>query len=97
VSVAIYARCSTEDQNPDMQLAELREFAERRGWEIYGQYVDVGQSGGSRSRPELDRLLMHAKRRFFDVVWSGGSTVSLARSSSCSSRSRSSRRWASTS
>ena len=34
--VAIYARVSTLiGQSPEMQLAELREYASRRGWEIY--------------------------------------------------------------
>ena len=39
--VGIYARVSTLiGQSPEMQLAELREYASRRGWEIYGEYVD---------------------------------------------------------
>jgi DNA invertase Pin-like site-specific DNA recombinase len=33
--VALYARVSTADQNPTMQLDELREFAARRGWIIF--------------------------------------------------------------
>jgi predicted site-specific integrase-resolvase len=33
--IAIYARVSTlHNQNPEMQLAELREYAVRRGWEV---------------------------------------------------------------
>jgi predicted site-specific integrase-resolvase len=33
--IAIYARVSTlHNQNPEMQLAELREYAARRGWEV---------------------------------------------------------------
>jgi DNA invertase Pin-like site-specific DNA recombinase len=44
--VALYARVSTyAGQNPQMQLNELREFRERRAWEIAGEYVDVGVSG----------------------------------------------------
>ena len=40
---ALYARVSTHaGQNPEMQLAELREYCQRRGWEIAGEYV--GQS-----------------------------------------------------
>ena len=39
--VAIYARVSTlKDQNPEMQLRELREFAGHRGWEIVDLYTD---------------------------------------------------------
>jgi len=42
---AVYARVSTHDkQDPEMQLRELREFCQRRGWEIEGEYVDAGVS-----------------------------------------------------
>ncbi len=50
--VAIYARVSTlHNQNPEMQLAELREHAGRRGWEVTAEYVDLGVSGSRESRP----------------------------------------------
>jgi DNA invertase Pin-like site-specific DNA recombinase len=54
-----------------MQTRELREYAERRGWKIAGEYVDVGISGTKEKRPELDRLIGDAHRRRFDavVVW----------------------------
>jgi len=71
--VAIYARVSTTDkgQDPEMQLRELREFCQRRGWEIAAEYTDVGISGAKDRRPELDRLMQDARRRRFDVlaVW----------------------------
>ena len=51
-----------------MQLAELREYASRRGWEIIGEYVDEGVSGSKESRPELNRLMADAHRRQFDIV-----------------------------
>src|ERR1051326_4948895 len=66
--VAIYARVSTADQNCEMQLRELREYVERRGWTVYGEYVDTGWSGAKASRPELDRLMKDAGLRRFDVV-----------------------------
>jgi DNA invertase Pin-like site-specific DNA recombinase len=67
--VAIYARVSTLNghQDPEMQLAELREFAARRGWIVFSEYVDRG-SGSKDSRPELNRLTADAHRRHFDVV-----------------------------
>jgi DNA invertase Pin-like site-specific DNA recombinase len=54
-----------------MQLRELREYCQRRGWSVAGEYVDVGISGTKEKRPELDRLLAEAHRRRFDaiVVW----------------------------
>jgi len=68
--VALYARVSTSNghQDPEMQLAELREYADRRGWEIVGEYTDQGVSGSKDSRPELNRLMADAHRRRFDVV-----------------------------
>lgn len=54
-------------QNPEMQLVELREYASRRGWHIYGAYTDR-TSGAKESRPELDRLLTDARRRRFDII-----------------------------
>jgi DNA invertase Pin-like site-specific DNA recombinase len=66
---AIYARVSTLiGQSPEMKLAELREYASRRGWEIYGEYVDSGISGSKESRPELNRLMSDVHLRRFDVV-----------------------------
>jgi len=67
---AIYARVSTlnSGQSPEMQLRELREYAERRGWTFVVEYVDAGVSGAKDSRPELDRMMADANRRKFDVV-----------------------------
>src|ERR1700692_476368 len=71
--VGVYARVSTvgHGQSCDMQLLELRHYAAARGWEIAGEYVDVGVSGTKERRPELDRLMADAHRRRFDavVVW----------------------------
>ena len=62
--VALYARVSTLNlQHPEMQLAELREYASRRGWKIVGEYVDEGVSGSKESRPELNRLMADVHRR----------------------------------
>jgi len=68
---AIYARVSTTDQNCEMQLQELREYCERRGWPVAGEYVDSGVSGTKRSRPELDRMMQDARKHLVDcvIVW----------------------------
>jgi DNA invertase Pin-like site-specific DNA recombinase len=67
--VALYARVSTlSGQNPEMQLAELREYASLRGWAIANEYVDRGVSGAKESRPALNKLMADAHRRKFDAV-----------------------------
>ena len=67
--VALYARVSTlNNQDPEMQLAELREYAGRRGWEIVEEFTDQGVSGSKESRPALNRLMADACRRRFDAV-----------------------------
>ena len=65
---AIYARVSTQDQNCEMQVRELREYSVRRGWDVVAEYVDTGWSGAKASRPELDRLMKDAALRRFDAV-----------------------------
>ena len=66
---AIYARVSTRDkgQDADLQLRELREYAQQRGWAATSEYVE-GISGSKDSRPELNRLMLDAKQRRIDCV-----------------------------
>jgi DNA invertase Pin-like site-specific DNA recombinase len=55
-------------QDPELQLSELREYATRRGWEIAEIYTDNGVSGSKDSRPALNRLMADAGQRKFDTV-----------------------------
>ena len=66
--VAIYARVSTKDQEPETQLRQLREFAARRGWDVHAEHVDHGVSGAKRTRPGLDALMADVRARRVDVV-----------------------------
>jgi DNA invertase Pin-like site-specific DNA recombinase len=66
--VALYARVSTTDQRPEVQLDALREYASARGLEVVQEYIDHGVSGTKDRRPALDALLADAKRRRFDGV-----------------------------
>ncbi len=68
MKAAIYARVSTEQQETDNQLNDLREFCKRSGWEIYKEYVDKGVSGTRLSRPEYDNLFADSSKKLFDVV-----------------------------
>lgn len=56
--VAVYARVSTlhHDQNPEVQLTELRRYCTSRNWVIKEEIVDHGFSGNTNSRPGLKRL-----------------------------------------
>ena len=55
-NVVIYARVSTDEQNPDAQLRDLREYAGNRGWKSVKEYVDLGVSGAKDSRPKWNEL-----------------------------------------
>jgi DNA invertase Pin-like site-specific DNA recombinase len=67
-------RVSTVDQTTANQERELREIADRAGWEIVKIYKDHGISGakGRDKRPAFDALCKAASAREFDVVmaWS---------------------------
>jgi len=64
-------RVSTIDQKPDLQINELRAYAERAGLQIVNEYLDVAVSGKKQGRPQLDALMGAARDRVFDqvLVW----------------------------
>lgn len=72
ILAALYARVSTKDkdQDPEMQLKELRNYCSLRGWEIAHEYVDVGFSGSSADRPQFDEMMGDATswKHKFDVI-----------------------------
>ena len=74
--VALYARVSTDGQSVENQLRELRQVAQRHGWQIVGEYVDRGISGakGRDGRPQFNAILNGVARKDFDLVaaWSVG-------------------------
>jgi DNA invertase Pin-like site-specific DNA recombinase len=67
--LALYARVSTSNgqQDPEMQLRELREYAQRREFQIVKEYTD-NVSGSLESRPALNQLRIDAGQRCFDAV-----------------------------
>src|SRR6266403_2158286 len=69
--IGIYARVSTKDQSCELQVRDLRTYCTARGFDLVGEYIDVGQSGAKDSRPELNKLMTDARKRQFDaiVVW----------------------------
>ena len=56
MKAAIYGRVSTigKGQDVDLQLRDLRGYAQARGWEIFREYIDNGVSGRKDKRPALD-------------------------------------------
>jgi DNA invertase Pin-like site-specific DNA recombinase len=66
--VAIYARVSTTEQDPEVQLLQLHEEVTRRGWTLAGEYVDHGVSGAKDRRPKLDAMLEDVRLRRVDIV-----------------------------
>lgn len=69
---AIYARFSTELQNPLStadQITLCREYARREGFHVVAAYEDAGISGAAiQNRPGLINLLDDAKAGKFDAV-----------------------------
>jgi DNA invertase Pin-like site-specific DNA recombinase len=65
---ALYARVSTNGQDPTVQFLELREFCHRRGFQIAAEFVDKGVSGSREQRPALDRLMVACRKRHVDAV-----------------------------
>jgi DNA invertase Pin-like site-specific DNA recombinase len=70
---AVYVRVSTtsHNQDPEMQLGDLRPFISARGWHLLEEpYVDR-MTGSKEFRPALNRLMTDARQRKFDVliVW----------------------------
>jgi DNA invertase Pin-like site-specific DNA recombinase len=65
--IAIYGRVSTDKQDTENQLIQLRECAPTQGWQIVQEYVDV-ESGSKSDRPEFQRMFREAAQRKFDLV-----------------------------
>jgi DNA invertase Pin-like site-specific DNA recombinase len=68
--VAIYARVSTGEQNPELQLRELRDYAERRGFIAHREYVEkvTGDLRRRKRAPEFEAMMADARRGRFDCV-----------------------------
>jgi DNA invertase Pin-like site-specific DNA recombinase len=65
--IGVYARVSTPDQEPEIQLNKLRRYALDRGVEAR-EFTDHGVSGARDSRPALDALLVAVRRREVSAV-----------------------------
>ncbi len=65
--IAAYVRVSRDDQHPEAQLQELRDYAARRNVELV-EYTDHGISGRKDRRPALDALMKACRAREVSAV-----------------------------
>jgi DNA invertase Pin-like site-specific DNA recombinase len=66
--IGIYLRVSTSEQSTELQLREINQFLDARGWQNREIYEDSGLSGANSNRPQLKRLLSDVKQRKIDIV-----------------------------
>lgn len=69
--VAIYARYSTDMQNPksaEDQVRECHTHAERQGWKVVETFQDRGISGATTQRPGYQALLSTVHANAADIV-----------------------------
>jgi site-specific DNA recombinase len=71
--VRLYARVSTQEQavegvSIEAQLAHPKAYAVSQNWQITGEDVDGGYSGGSDDRPGLRHLLIGARKGEFNII-----------------------------
>ena len=68
MKTALYARVSTDKQENLNQLAQLREFASKMGWEIVAEYVDKVTGSGKKERPQFEKMMLAASQKQFDML-----------------------------
>lgn len=68
MKAVIYARVSTDDQNYENQIRELREWISKRGWELVTIYAENESAFTANHQREWSRLKQDALKRKFDVV-----------------------------
>ncbi len=56
------------DQNPEIQVNELRRYCQSRSWPITHEIVDHGYTGANEQRPGLKQLLQLVRSREVDAV-----------------------------
>ncbi len=66
--IAIYARVSTDKQDNDNQLFQLRDFAYKQSWIVVAEYIDTVSGSGKKERPQFKRMMLEASQRRFDLL-----------------------------
>lgn len=63
----LYVRVSTDKQEAENQLIQLKEYCSRVGYVIVNEYVDV-MSGVETRRPAYNLMFDDASKKLFDVL-----------------------------
>ena len=63
-----YSSHAQKDASIEQQFRECRQYAERKGLEIIGEYADHALSGQTDQRPEFQRMIRDSKRGRFQYV-----------------------------
>ena len=67
--VCLYCRVSTTDrQDVNRQVNELKEVVDNNGWILTDIYIDEGFFRSTTTRPELDRMMKDSFSRKFEMV-----------------------------
>ena len=67
-SIALYVRTSMQDQNSETQVLALKDYCNKVGYQIAGEYIDSGFSGKDDKRPEFERLLTDIRANKVNTV-----------------------------
>jgi DNA invertase Pin-like site-specific DNA recombinase len=71
MNCGLYVRVSTNNQETENQLGQLRDFAGKQGWTLVAEYPDEA-TGKNSDRTQFQRMFRDASQRKFDVLlfWS---------------------------
>ncbi len=74
MNAVIYARYSCDNQREESiegQIRECTEFAEKKGFNVVGTYIDRALSVKTDNRPEFRRMIADSEKREFEklIVW----------------------------
>ena len=71
MNAVIYARYSSDkqtEQSIEGQLRVCKEYADRNGYEIVGEYIDRAMTGTNANRPEFLKMIADAEKKIFDAI-----------------------------
>src|SRR5690348_7778921 len=72
LKVVLYLRMSgaQQEDSPLQQRKQCRAYAERRGWEVVGEYLDDAKSGSkdTHKRVQFHKMIADAKEGGFNAI-----------------------------